>query len=67
MPAVLIRQLDALAEIMRATVSDEQRAVLLDQADMIDRLNTATVAEPADRADVHRRYLLVLAARREAR
>ncbi|MGK4579259.1 DUF2254 domain-containing protein [Kitasatospora sp. HPMI-4] len=62
MPAVLIRQLDALAQIMTETTTQEQRRVLLEQAEMIDRLNTETVTEPADRADVHRRYLAVLAA-----
>ncbi|TQF06313.1 DUF2254 domain-containing protein [Kitasatospora acidiphila] len=61
MPAVLIRQLDALAEIMHATVAAEQRPVLLDQAEMIDRLNTDSVTEPADREAVHRHYLMVLA------
>ncbi|MCX4745719.1 DUF2254 domain-containing protein [Kitasatospora sp. NBC_01287] len=62
MPAVLIRQLDALAEIMVGTTGEEQCAVLLDQAAMIDRLSAETVTEAADREDVHRRYLAVLAA-----
>ncbi|GAA1947101.1 DUF2254 domain-containing protein [Kitasatospora viridis] len=62
MPAVLIRQLDALVEIMNATGTPDQRAVLLEQAEMIDRLSDISVAEPADRADVHRCYLAVLAA-----
>ncbi|MFE9421329.1 DUF2254 domain-containing protein [Kitasatospora sp. NPDC006697] len=62
MPAVLIRQLDALAEIMAATRTPGQRVVLLAQAEMIDRQSAATVTEPADQADVHRRYLAVLAA-----
>ncbi|WP_329569591.1 DUF2254 domain-containing protein [Kitasatospora sp. NBC_01266] len=62
MPAVLIRQLDALTEIMVEAVSEEQCKVLLDQAEMIDRLGAETVPEPADREDVHRRYLAVLAA-----
>ncbi|MGF1426749.1 DUF2254 domain-containing protein [Kitasatospora sp. LaBMicrA B282] len=65
MPAVLIRQLDALAQIMGETVSEEQCAVLLDQAAMIDRVAVETVPEPADRDDVHRRYLAVLAAHAE--
>ncbi|MBP0453193.1 DUF2254 domain-containing protein [Kitasatospora sp. RG8] len=62
MPAVLIRQLDALAEIMVETRTEEQRHVLLRQAGMIERLSAESVAEPADREDVHRRYLAVLAA-----
>ncbi|MER7753352.1 DUF2254 domain-containing protein [Kitasatospora sp. NPDC097643] len=62
MPAVLIRQLDALAEIMAETRTEEQRPVLLAQAEMIERLNRESVPEAADRADVHRRYLAVLAA-----
>ncbi|MFG2820096.1 DUF2254 domain-containing protein [Kitasatospora sp. NPDC048365] len=62
MPAVLIRQLDALSAIMAATRAEDQRAVLLDQAAMIDRLARDTVPEPADREDIHRAYLAVLAA-----
>jgi len=55
MPAVLIRQLDALHKIM--TVAPASRSqVLLDQADMIQRLNLRTVAEGADQADVAARY-----------
>ncbi|MFC5885153.1 DUF2254 domain-containing protein [Kitasatospora sp. CM 4170] len=61
MPAVLIRQLDALAEIMVETTTEAQREVLLRQAAMIDRLGAESVSEPADREDVHRRYLAVLA------
>ncbi|MGB6456496.1 MAG: DUF2254 domain-containing protein [Streptosporangiaceae bacterium] len=62
MPAVLIRQLDALAKIMERTTTAGDRQVLLDQAAMIERLSAATVAEPADRADVTRAYEQVLAA-----
>ncbi|MFJ8628626.1 DUF2254 domain-containing protein [Kitasatospora sp. NPDC093550] len=67
MPAVLIRQLDALAEIMAETRNEGQRQVLLDQAGMIERLSRESVAEPADREDVRRRYLAVLAAHDHAR
>ena len=56
MPAVMIRQLDALAKIMAQTSDGGQSQVLLAQAAMIHRLNLATVAEEADRADVERRY-----------
>jgi uncharacterized membrane protein len=63
MPAVLIRQLDALAKIMERTTTAQDAQVLLDQAAMIERLSAATVAEPADRADITRAYEQVLAAR----
>ncbi len=66
MPAVMIRQLDALAKIMEYTTSDEQRTVLLEQAEMIVRSCAESVPEPSDRADVVRRYELVgVAARRQ--
>ena len=64
MPAVLIRQLDALYKIMAvAPVSRSQ--VLLDQAAMIQRVNLRTVPEATDQADVTARYeaLLALSAR----
>ena len=56
MPAVLIRQLEALARIMEYTSTPAQRAVLLQQADMILRESDASVDEALDRADVKRRY-----------
>src|SRR5580700_1554713 len=59
MPAVLIRQLDALHKIM--TVAPASRSqVLLDQADMIQRLNLRTVPEASDQADVTARYEALL-------
>ena len=61
MPAVMIRQLDALAKIMEQTRSTEQRQVLRDQAAMINRACLASVPEAADRADVARRYEALLA------
>jgi len=61
MPAVLIRQLDALAKIMERTTNAQDRQVLLDQAAMIERLSAATVDEPADRADISRAYQEVVA------
>jgi uncharacterized membrane protein len=60
MPAVMIRQLDALALIMADTSSPGQRQVLLEQAAMIDRASERSVTEAADRADVRRRYEHVL-------
>jgi uncharacterized membrane protein len=61
MPAVMIRQLDALAKIMEQTVLRGQNQVLLDQAAMIHRSCAASVPEDADQADVYRRYEALLA------
>ena len=60
MPAVMIRELEALARIMTETTSDGQRRVLLDQAAMIDRASERSVPEAADRADIRRRYEAIL-------
>jgi len=60
MPAVMIRELDALTRIMAETTSSGQRRVLLDQAAMIDRACERSVPEGADRADVRRRYEAIL-------
>jgi len=65
MPAIMIRQLDALARIMQRAVAAADRAVLLGQAAMIDRLASATVDEASDRAAVARAYHAVLAAHEE--
>ena len=61
MPAVMIRQLDALARIMERTTTGEDRQILLDQAAMIERLSESTVGEQCDRADINRAYQAVLA------
>jgi uncharacterized membrane protein len=68
MPAVLIRQLEALGRIMEDTTAPEQRELLLRQAEMIHRASEETVPEQGDRDDVRREYDAVLAAarRREA-
>jgi uncharacterized membrane protein len=55
MPAVLIRQLEALQKIM-AVAPEGRSQVLLDQGAMIQRLNLRTVPEEADQADVTARY-----------
>ncbi len=60
MPAIMIRQLDALAQIMTETTSAGQRRVLLDQAGMIQRASERSVPEEADRADVRRAFEAVL-------
>jgi uncharacterized membrane protein len=62
MPAVMIRQLDALTKISERASAPADRQVLLDQAAMIDRLSQATVDEPSDRGDVRRAYERVLEA-----
>jgi uncharacterized membrane protein len=64
MPAVMIRQLDALTKIMERTTTPGDRQVLLDQADMIERLSAASVDEPADRLDIGRAYQRVISASR---
>jgi uncharacterized membrane protein len=62
MPAVMIRQLDALAKVMAYVRSTEQRDVLLEQAEMILRASEESVPEDADRADVRASYERVLGA-----
>ena len=62
MPAVLIRQLEALTKIIDQTTTDEQRELLLAQAAMILQASEESVPEPADRADVHRQHHELLAA-----
>ncbi len=62
MPAVMIRQLEALAKIMAETSTAGQRRVLLDQAAMIQRASERSVPEKSDRDDVRRRYEAVLTA-----
>jgi uncharacterized membrane protein len=64
MPAVLIRQLDALSKIM-AVAPASRTQVLLDQASMIQRVNLRTVSEQADKADITARYDALLALRDE--
>jgi uncharacterized membrane protein len=61
MPAVMIRQLDALTKIMEQTTRSDQKRVLLEQAAMIHRSCLASVPEAADQADVNRRYEALLA------
>jgi uncharacterized membrane protein len=60
MPAVMIRQLDALAKITERATTPAELQVLLDQAAMIDRLSQATVDEQRDRDDIGRAYQRVL-------
>jgi uncharacterized membrane protein len=60
MPAIMIRELEALARIMTETTSDGQRRVLLEQAAMIDRASERSVPEACDRADIRRGYEAIL-------
>jgi len=61
MPAVIIRMLDSLTSIVGQSTSDEQRRVLVRQADMVMRASDESVPEAEDRRDVRRRYERLLA------
>src|SRR2546421_6643470 len=61
MPAVAIRQPDALARIMEYTSDPARRAALLRQADMILRATDEAIPEAEDRMLVHARYEEVVA------
>ncbi len=60
MPAIMIRQLDALAKIIEQTPDRSRQTVLIRQADAIQKLNLDTVPAPGDRDDVTRRYDAVM-------
>jgi uncharacterized membrane protein len=62
MPAVLIRQLEALTKIMDDTHRADQRELLLRQAQMIRQVSEESVPEAADRVDVQREFDNLLAA-----
>jgi uncharacterized membrane protein len=64
MPAVTMRQLEALARIMEFSSTDEQRRVLLRQADMLLRASEEAIPEANDRLDVRARYDAVVATMR---
>jgi uncharacterized membrane protein len=66
MPAVMIRQLDALAKVVEYATTSEQCDAVVRQAKMIARANAESVPDENDRADVDRRYdtVLTVAARR---
>ncbi|RAG87320.1 DUF2254 domain-containing protein [Streptacidiphilus pinicola] len=59
MPAVMIRQLDALDKVMHQTHDPERRKLLMEQADLILNACESSVPEPADRADVQRSHRTV--------
>lgn len=54
-PAVMIRELEALAQILDRTDDPARRRVVLDQAAMIERQVAVSIPEEADREDVLRR------------
>ncbi len=56
MPAVMIRQLDALSKILAYATTEDQRRALRAQAQMILRSCEESVSEESDRADVRRAF-----------
>jgi uncharacterized membrane protein len=62
MPAVLIRQLEAITRIVDHTTTEHQRRLLLEQATMIVQASNESVPESADRVRVQREHEEVLAA-----
>jgi uncharacterized membrane protein len=59
MPALLMRQLDALKAVMEQITDPDQARVLMDQAAMIQRANLESVPEESDRVDVENHYTAV--------
>lgn len=66
MPAVIIRQLDALEKVMACTTTSAQRDVPVEQARGIQTSSTDALFEAAERDEVARSYQAVLAAREAA-
>lgn len=62
MPAVMIRQLDALSKIVEHTTTEQQRDLLVEQAGLILEASEQSVPQASDRADVKRAYDAVAAA-----
>jgi uncharacterized membrane protein len=68
MPAVTIRQLEALTRIMQFATDEDQRGTVMRQADMVLRSSEEAIPEPNDRLDVRERYdALVATTRRSGR
>jgi uncharacterized membrane protein len=61
MPAIMIRQLDAIAKVIEQVSDRKRRTALIRQADAIQRSNLASVTDPVDRDDVTQRYEAVIA------
>jgi uncharacterized membrane protein len=56
MPAVIIRMMDALSNILEETRSSEQRRILIRQAEMIMLNAKESVSDPNDLEDIRGRY-----------
>jgi uncharacterized membrane protein len=63
MPAVALRQLEAVQRVLEVTEDPERRRVLVRQADMILRGSEEAIPEEEDRALVRARYADALSAR----
>jgi len=61
MPAIMIRQLDAIAKVIEQVPDRRRRTALIRQAEAIQRSNLATVPDASDRDDVTQRYEAVMA------
>jgi uncharacterized membrane protein len=61
MPAIMIRQLDAITKIIEQVPDRKRRTALIRQGEAIQRSNLATVADSADRNAVTQRYEAVMA------
>lgn len=57
MPAVAIRLMESLGKVLAYTATDDQRAVLQRQAQMIWTASQRGIDEPADLIEIQRRYL----------
>ena len=66
MPAIMIRQLFAIAKVIEQVPDRKRRTALIRQAEAIQRSNLTTVADPSDRDDVTERYEAVIALLRPA-
>jgi uncharacterized membrane protein len=62
MPAVIIRLLDSLSVVVRATTSAEQREVLMRQGEMVHRSALESVAEPNDLDDIQSHFEVLVRA-----
>jgi uncharacterized membrane protein len=60
MPPVAIRLMTAIHGVLAHTTDDEQRRLLLRQAEMVLRGGDEAIPEPNDRADLRERYDLVV-------
>jgi hypothetical protein len=61
-PHRIIRLLDTLSSVVTETTSDEQRRIVMRQADMIFPMAQQSVSEPNDLEDIRVRYDRMVAA-----